>query len=94
MDYTIDSTFRNINRLFVLTLKNSNNDPAINSSDSYFMSLLEIKDFNESIDNKSFFDKPVKNKQEEYEKLVETSKNDYYTTGNLLVFPYHQNLLV
>ena len=58
------------------------------------MPLLEIKDFNESIDNKSFFDKPVKNKQEEYEKLVETSKNDYYTTGNLLVFPYHQNLLV
>ena len=58
------------------------------------MPLLEIKDFNESIDNKSFFDKPVKNKQEEYEKLVETSKNDDYTTGNLLVFPYHQNLLV
>ena len=36
------------------------------------------------------FDQPVKNKQEEYEKLVEMSRNNNYTTGNLLNYLYHQ----
>ena len=47
------------------------------------MPLVEIKDFNELIDNKPFFDQPVKNKQEAYKKLVKMSRNDYYTTGLL-----------
>ena len=34
------------------------------------MPLVEIKDFNALIDNKLFFDQPVKNKQEAYEKLT------------------------
>ena len=38
-----------------------------------------------------FFDQPVKNKQEVYEKLIEMSRNHDYTTGNLLDFSYHQN---
>ena len=55
------------------------------------MPLIEVKDFNVLIDNKPFFDQPVKNKQEAYEKLIEMSRNDDYTTGNLLDFSYHQN---
>ena len=55
------------------------------------MLLVEIKDFNALIDNKSLFDQPVKNKQETYGKLIEMSRNDDYTTGNLLDFSYHQN---
>ena len=39
------------------------------------------------IDNKQFFDQPVKNKQEVYEQLT----YDDYVTGNLLDFSYHQN---
>ena len=39
------------------------------------------------IDNKPFFDQPVKNKQEAYEKLT----YDDYITGNLLDFSYYQN---
>ena len=35
------------------------------------MPLVQIKDFNVLIDNKPFFDQPVKNKQEAYEKLIE-----------------------
>ena len=31
-------------------------------------------------------------KQEAYEKLVEMSRNDDYTTGNLFDFLYHQNI--
>ena len=60
-DYLIDPTFRNINRLFVLSFKNVNNDPTRDSFDKYYMSLVEIKDFNALIDNKTFFDQQVKN---------------------------------
>ena len=55
------------------------------------MPLVEIKDFNALIDNKTFFDQPVKNKKEAYEKLIEMSRNNDYTAGNLLDYLYHQN---
>ena len=42
--------------------------------------------FNALIDNKLFFDQPVKNKQEAYENLIEMSRYDDYTRGNLLDF--------
>ena len=71
LNYLIDPTFRNINRLFVLSFKNGDNDPKRNSFDKYYMPLVEIKDFNALTDNKSFFDQPIKNKQEAYKKLAE-----------------------
>ena len=46
------------------------------------MQLVEIKDFSALIDHKPFFDQPVKNNQEAYEKLIEMARNDDYTTGN------------
>ena len=51
---------------------------------------MEIKDFNALIDNKTFFDQPVKDKQEAYENLLEMLRNDNSTTGNLLDYFYHQ----
>ena len=33
----------------------------------------------------------MKNKQEPYDKLMQMSRNDDHTTGNLLNFLYHQN---
>ena len=39
------------------------------------------------IDGKSFFDLPVKN-EEAYEKIIDMSNNNDYTTGNLLDFVY------
>ena len=52
----MDPTFRNINRLFVLSFKNGDNDPTRNFPfwllHYYIMLLLvEIKDFNKLIDN-------------------------------------------
>ena len=55
LDYLIDPTLGNINRLFVLSFKNSNDDPTRDSFDKYYMSLVETKDFNALIDNKLFF---------------------------------------
>ena len=75
----------------VQSFKNGNNDLTRNYFDKYYMPLVEIKDFKELIDNKQFFDQPAKNKLGAYEKLVEMSRNDNYTTGNLLDVSYHQN---
>ena len=35
-----------------------------------------------------FFDVPVKNKEETYEKIIEISKNYDYATGNFLEYEY------
>ena len=78
----IDPTFRNI-ITFVLSFK-----MVVMISGKIFM-LSYIT--SALIDNKLFFDKPVKNKQEEYEKLVKMSRSDDYTTGNLLDYLHHQN---
>ena len=58
----MDPTFRNINRLFIQSFKDCNSDPTRNIF-KYFMSLVEIKDFNILIDNKPNFEQPIKNKQ-------------------------------
>ena len=68
IDYLIDPTFRNINRLFILLFKNGNDDPTRDSFDKYYMPLVETKDLNASIDTKPFFDQPVE-KQEVHENL-------------------------
>ena len=47
------------------------------------MPLVEIKDFNRLTGDKSFFDQPVKSKQEAHEKLVEMSTSNNYRSGNL-----------
>ena len=44
------------------------------------MPLVIIKDFKVLIDNKPFFERPVKNKQENARKLAEILGNDDYTT--------------
>ena len=43
LDYLIDSTFRNINRFFVLSFENGNDDPTRDCFDEYYMPLVEIK---------------------------------------------------
>ena len=54
LDYLIDPTFRNINRLLVLSFKNGDNDPTRYFLDKYYMPLVEIIDFNALINNKPF----------------------------------------
>ena len=47
-----------------ISFKNAYDDSTRNSFDEYCMPLVEIKDFNVLINNKSIFDHLVKNKQE------------------------------
>ena len=79
LNYLIDPTFNKVNRLFVLSLENE--DDRTSFSKNYTLK-IEIKDLNVLIDGKSFFDVPVKNKEETYEKIIEISKNNDYTNGN------------
>ena len=55
---------------------------------SYHTPTIEITDFNVLIDGKSFFDVPVRNKEEAHEKIIEMSRNNDYTTGNLIDYEY------
>ena len=92
LNYLIDPTFTNVNRLFVLSFErfeeNNVKKDYRDSFSHYYVPKVEIKDFNVLIDGKSFFDLPVKNEEEAYEKIIEISKNNDYTTGNLLDFVY------
>ena len=88
LNYLIDPTFTNVNRLFVLSFSRNNNTDNRDSFSDYYVPNVEIKDFNVLIDGKSFFDLPVKNEEEAYEKIIDMSNNNDYTTGNLLDFVY------
>ena len=72
LNFMIDATFRNIsrliNRLFVLSFKNSDEDSTIIHFDKNYIPRVEIKDFNALIGNKPFLDQPVKSKQKVYKK--------------------------
>ena len=47
-----------------------------------------VKDFNVIIDNLAFFDLPIKTEEEAYEKSIDISRNNKYTTDNLLDSDY------
>ena len=93
LNYLIDPTFTNVNRLFVLSFQriageNNTTKDYRDSFSHYYVPNVRIKDFNVLIDGKSFFDLPVKNEEEAYEKIIDMSNNNDYTTGNLLDFAY------
>ena len=92
LNYLIDPTFTNINRSFVLWYKrideNNVRKDYRDSFSHYYVPKVQIKDFNVLIDGKGFFDLPIKNEEEAYEKIIDMSNNDY-TTGNLLDFTYY-----
>ena len=56
--------------MFVLSLENGNDDPTRNSFGKYYMSLVEIKDFNELIAHKPFFDQQKKQNMKRMNSLL------------------------
>ena len=95
LNYLIDSTFTKVNRLFVLpferieesNVKKDHRDCSLH----YYVPNVEIKDFNVLTDGKSFFGFLVKNEEEAYEKNIEMTRNNDYTSGNLLGFAYFKD---
>ena len=94
LNYLIDPTFTNVNRLFVLSFETIEEGKIEKDyRDSflhYYVPKNQIKDFNALIDGKSFFDLPIKNEEEAYEKITDMGNDNNYTTGNLLYFAYYK----
>ena len=84
LNYLIDPTFTNVNRLFVLSFSRNNKVDNRDSFSHYHVPNFKTKYFNILIDGKSFFNFPVKNEEEAYKKIIEMSNNNDYTTSNLL----------
>ena len=82
LHYVTDSTFRNFNKPFVQSFKPDESDPTRNYFDKYYMPLVEIKVFNALIDNKPFFNQPIKGKEQSYEKPFQMSWNNDFTAKN------------
>ena len=61
LNYLIDPTFTNFNRLFALSFKIEDDR---NSFSKYYVPKVGIKDFNVLINKNPFFEIPVKNKEE------------------------------
>ena len=95
LNYLIDPTLTKVNRLFVMlferTEENNFKKDRRYSFSHYYVPNVKIKDFNVLIDGKGFFELPVKNEEEAYEKMIEMSRNNDYTTGNLLHFAYFKD---
>ena len=82
----IEPTFTNVNRLFVLAKGQDNNDRQ--SFSRFYLPNVMVKDYNVIIDKLDFFDLPIKIEEEAYEKIIDISRNNEYTTGNLLDYDY------
>ena len=85
LNHLMVSTFTKVNRLFVLSFKNKEDRTSFSK---YYVPKVEVKDFNVLIDGKSFFDMPIKGKEEAYEKIMSIGKNNDHTTNNLLDYEY------
>ena len=88
LNYLIDPKFTYVIRLFVLSFARNITGDYRDSFSDYYVPNFEIKDFDVLIGGKSFFDLPVKNEEEAYEKYMDVKNNNDYTTGNLLDFAY------
>ena len=80
-----DPTFTNVNRLFVLAYQNADDRQSFSQ---FYLPRVMVKDFNVIIDTLAFFDLPIKTEEEAYEKIIDVSRNNEYTTGNLLDYDY------
>ena len=87
LDYLIDLRYQGVNRLFILPFENTTGRTV---QRQYYLPTLEIKDYNVTIDEKHFFDQPVKNNLRTYDNIrkIETGKGDDYTTSCLLYCTY------
>ena len=85
LNILIDPTFTNVNRLFVLVYQTADDRQSFSQ---FYLPKVMVKDFNVIIDKLAFFDLPIKTEEEAYEKIIDISRNNEYTTGNLLNYDY------
>ena len=85
LNILIDPTFTNVNRLLVLAYRTADNRQ---SFPQFYLPNVMVKNFNVIIDKLAFFNLPIKTEEGAYEKIIDISRNNEYTTGNLLDYDY------
>ena len=85
LNILIDPTFTIVNRLFVLAYQTANNRQLFSQ---FYLPNVMVKDYNVIIDKLAFFDLSIKTGEEAYEKIIDISRNNEYTTSNLLDYDY------
>ena len=85
LNILIDPTFTNVNRLFVLAYQTADDRQSFSQ---FYLPRVMVKDFNVIVDTLAFFDLSIKTEEEAYEKIIGISRNNEYTTGNLLDYDY------
>ena len=85
LNILIDPTFTNVNRLFALAYRTAKDKQSFSQ---FYLPNVMVKDYNVIIDKLAFFDLPIKTEEEAYEKIIDISRNNEYTTGNLLDYDY------
>ena len=85
LNFLIDPSFNNVNRLFVLAFPNEEDR---RSFSRYYTPTVEIKDYNVILDGEPFYEIPIKNKEETYKATTELIRNDLLRTGNEFNFYY------
>ena len=88
LNFLIDPTFNNVNRLFVLAFPNAEDKSSLSK---YYTPTVEIKDYNILTDLQPFYDIPIKNREQTYKAITEFINHDNYTTGNSLNYEYFCN---
>ena len=87
LNILIDPTFTNVNRLFVLAYRIVDDRQSFSR---FYLPNVMVKDYNVIIDKLEFFDLPIKTEEEAYEKIIDISRKNEYTTGNLLDYDYFE----
>ena len=93
LNILIDPTFTNVNKLFVLAYQTADDRQSFSQ---FYLPKVMVKDYNVIIDKLAFFDLPIKTEEEAYEKIIDISRNNEFTTGNLLdqdYFKKHYKLI-
>ena len=71
--------------MFVFAYRTANDRQSFSR---FYLPNVMVKDYNVIIDKLAFFDLPIKTEEEAYEKIIDLSRNNEYTTGNLLDYDY------
>ena len=90
LNILIDPTFTNVNRILVLAYQTADDRQSFSQ---FYLPNVMVKDYNVIIDKLAFFDLPITTKEEAYEKIIDISRNNEYTTGNLLDYDYFKKFL-
>ena len=85
LNILIGPTFTNVNTLFVLAYQIADDRQSFSQ---FYLPNVMVKDYNVIIDKLAFCDLPTKTEEEADEKIIDISRNNEYTTGNLLDYDY------